>query len=107
MTASPCPTLAAITPSGRCPNPTADAGSLPPLPAPSSSPTCKRMHHSSSAPSLRPALPLPPTWKGLQLQVRKVVTSLACWEALEGVPSSYSTPPSTIILGMAMEPPGK
>jgi len=38
---------------------------------------------------------------------KKVHTSLAICDSVAGVPSSYSTPPSTSILGMAMAPPGK
>ena len=53
--------------------------------------------HSHSPPHAAPqhhtAQPTPPT--------------LACWASLAGVPSSYSTPPSFSILGIAMAPPGK
>ncbi len=33
--------------------------------------------------------------------------TLACCDSVAGVPSSYSTPSSASILGMAMAPPGK
>ena len=33
--------------------------------------------------------------------------TLACCDAFPGVPSSYSMPPSTSILGMPIAPPGK
>ena len=44
---------------------------------------------------------------GSAAHARKVVTSFAICVSVAGVPSSYSTPPSTSILGMAIAPPGK
>eukprot|EP00959_Pyramimonas_sp_CCMP1952_P391663 8207584-Pyramimonas_sp.AAC.1 len=43
---------------------------------------------------------------GTRVSVRKL-SSCRTWDSVAGVPSSYSTPPSLSILGMAMAPPGK